>query len=593
METTRTFDLLDRYKANFMKDDAFAVKQNKQWIKYSTQEYIDNSYHFSYGLMEMGYKKGDKIASVSNNRPEWNFIDMGMAMVGVIHVPLYTSLSASDYEETLNHSDATMLIISDKVLLNKLKPVAAKIKAIKSMFTFDRIENEKHWTEIVELGKSNADKYKDELETIKSGINPGDFASLFYTSGTTGTSKGVMLSHDNLVRNFLAAAEIFGMTPEQKYLSILPLCHVGGRMGNYQTQYSGSSIYYAENMGTIAVDMNDIKPYGFDAVPRILEKIYDTIIAKGKKLTGMKKTIFFWAVKIGLKYRIPEESAWFYKKKLKLADKLIFSKWRAAIGGNVKFVGCGGASLQPTIERIFWAAGIKVLNMYGLTETSPVITINRQGLPDLRLGSVGTVIDGVEVKIAEDGEILCKGHDVMLGYYKNPELTKQVFTDDGWFRTGDIGFLEDGKYLKVTDRKKDLFKLSSGKFIVPQIIENKCKESIFIENIMVVGEHKKFASAIISPNFVYIKDWCKENNIPGESNLEIMEHSQIIDVFNKEVQKFNKTAAEFERIKRFKLVPDEWTPATGELSPTLKLKRKFITEKYQYLIDEIYVQQNY
>ena len=593
MEITRTFDLLSRYQTLFMKDDAFGVKQNKQWIKYSTQEYINFSYQFSYGLMAMGFKKGDKIASVSNNRPEWNFIDMGMSMIGAVHVPLYTSLSASEYEETLRHSDARMLIVSDKSLLQKLKPVVANINAIENTYTFDQIENEKHWSEIIELGKKNSDTFKEELEKIKADIKPNDFASLFYTSGTTGTSKGVMLSHNNLVRNFLAAAEIFGMKPEQKYLSILPLCHVGGRMGNYQTQYSGSSIYYAENMGTIAADMADIKPHGFDAVPRILEKIFDTIVAKGKKLKGMKKTIFFWAVKLGLKYRIPEESGWFYKRKLKLADKLIFSKWRAAIGGNVEAVGCGGASLQPNVERIFWAAGIKVLNMYGLTETSPVITINRKTLPDLRLGSVGTVIDGVEVKIAEDGEILCKGHDVMLGYYKDPELTKQVFTEDGWFRTGDIGFLEDGKYLKITDRKKEIFKLSSGKFIVPQAIENKYKESIFIENIMVVGEHKKFASALIAPNYVYIKDWCRENNISGENNYELLENAQIINVFNKEVQSFNKTAAEFEKIKRFKLVPDEWTPNTGELSPTLKLKRKFITEKYQTLIDEIYVQQNY
>ncbi len=590
MNITRTFDLLDRYREHFIKDDAFAFKQNKQWVKYSTQDYIDRSYQFAYGLMAMGFKKGDKITSVSNNRPEWNFIDMGMAMTGVVHVPLYTSLSAADYEETLRHSDARMLIVSDKILLHKLKPVAEKIPAIEHIYTFDVIENEKHWTEITELGKTQTETYKDELERIKQSIQPDDFASLFYTSGTTGTSKGVMLSHNNLVRNFLAAAEIFEMKPEQRYLSILPLCHVGGRMGNYQTQYSGSSIYYAENMGTIAVDMADIKPHGFDAVPRILEKIFDVIIAKGKKLKGMKKTIFFWAVNLGLKYRIPEESGWFYKRKLKLADKLIFSKWRAAIGGNVESVGCGGASLPAKIERIFWAAGIKVLNMYGLTETSPVITINRKTLPELRLGSVGTVIEGVEVKIADDGEILCKGHDVMLGYYKNPELTKQVFTDDGWFRTGDIGFLEDGRYLKVTDRKKEIFKLSSGKFIVPQAIENKYKESIFIENIMVVGEHKKFASALIAPNYLYIKDWCRENNIKGESNYELLENAQIIDVFNKEVQRLNKTAAEFERIKRFKLVPDEWSPATGELSPTLKLKRKFITEKYQKLIDEIYVQ---
>ncbi|MCD4791699.1 MAG: long-chain fatty acid--CoA ligase [Bacteroidales bacterium] len=591
MEITRTFDLLERYQNHFMKDDALAVKQNREWIKYSTQEYIDYSYNFSCGLLAMGLKKGDKIATISNNRPEWNCIDMGMAMIGVVHVPLYTSLSSDEYENILKHSDSRLVFVSDRILLKKLMPVIEKLNNIKGTYTFDDIDSQNHWTEIVSAGKKDTDKFKNEVEKIKSEIKPNDFASLIYTSGTTGVSKGVMLSHNNLVQNFLAAAEIFDLNPDQKYLSILPLCHVGGRMGNYQTQYSGCSIYYAENMGTIARDMKEIKPHGFDAVPRILEKIFDTIISKGKQLTGVKKKIFFWAVKVGLKFKPVGESNWFYRKKLSIADKLIFSKWREAIGGNVKLVGCGGAALQPRVERIFWAAGIKILNMYGLTETSPVITINRQHKPDLKLGTVGSLIDGVEMKIADDGEILCKGHNVMLGYYKNPELTKQVFTEDGWFRTGDIGTIEDNKFLKVTDRKKEIFKLSSGKFIVPQIIENKYKESLFIEHMMVIGEHEKFASAIIAPDYLYIKDWCKENNITENNNTELLNNNQLIDVFNKEIQKFNKTVSEFEKIKRFKLIPDEWTPTTGELSPTLKLKRKFISEKYQDQIDQIYPKQ--
>ena len=591
MEITRTFDLLTRYQNNFMKDDALAVKQSGKWVKYSTQQYIDFAYNMCYALLSMGFKKGDKIASVSNNRPEWNFIDMGMAMIGVVHVPLYTSLSSDEYENILKHSDARFVFISDKSLVKKLKPVIEKVSNVESYYTFDIIEGEKHWSEIVAVGKKNEEKYKDELEKIKSEIQPNDFASLIYTSGTTGTSKGVMLSHNNLVQNFLAAAEIFALTPEQKYLSILPLCHVGGRMGNYQTQYSGCSVYYAENMGTIARDMKEIKPDGFDAVPRILEKIFDTIISKGKKLTGAKKSIFFWAVKLGLKYKPIGESSWFYRKKLSIADKLIFSKWREAIGGNVKLVGCGGAALQARVERVFWAAGIKILNMYGLTETSPVITINRQHKPDLKLGTVGSLIDGVEIKIAEDGEILCKGHNVMLGYYKNPDLTKKVFTDDGWFCTGDIGTIDNNKFLNITDRKKEIFKLSSGKFIVPQIIENKYKESLFIEHMMVIGEQEKFASAIIAPDYVYIKDWCKENNIIADNNSELIENDLLKNVINKEIQKYNNTVAEFEKIKRYKLIPDEWTPATGELSPTLKLKRKYITEKYQDQIDQIYVKQ--
>ncbi len=592
MEITRTFDLLERYKDNFVKDDVLNVKKNKKWVKYSTQDYIDYSYYLSYGLLAAGLKKGDKVATISNNRPEWNFIDMATAMIGVIHVPLYTSLSTDEYENILKHSDSRFVFISDKKLLEKLNAAIKNVNTVEAVYTFDELENEKHWKEIVALGKKSKDYYKDELEKIKATIKPDDFASLIYTSGTTGTSKGVMLSHTNMVRNFLAAAEIFEMKPEQKYLSILPLCHVGGRMGNYQTQYSGCSIYYAENMGTIAADMRDIKPHGFDAVPRILEKILDTIIAKGKKLKGIKKTIFFWAVKVGFKYKPVGESTRFYQFKLRVADKLIFSKWREAIGGNIESVGCGGAALQPRAERIFWAAGIKVLNMYGLTETSPIITINRKYKPNLKLGTVGTLIDGVEVKIAGDGEILCKGHNVMLGYYKNPELTKQVITEDGWFHTGDIGVLEDGKFLKVTDRKKEIFKLSSGKFIIPQMIENKYKESLFIEHMMVVGEHEKFASAIIAPDYQYIKEWCKEKNITANSNAELLENETLMKAINKEIQKYNKTVAEFEKIKRFKLIPDEWTPVTGELSPTLKLRRKFISEKYKNQINQIYIKQS-
>jgi long-chain acyl-CoA synthetase len=400
-----------------------------------------------------------------------------------------------------------------------------------------------------------------------------------------------MLSHKNLVRNFLAAAEVFSLKPEDRFLSILPLCHVGGRMGNYQTQYSGSSIYYAESMATIAANMREIKPHGFDTVPRILEKVYDTVIAKGKKLKGIKKTLFFWAVNIGLRYKANRENGWFYEMKLKIANKLIFSKWREALGGNIRLVGCGGASLQPRLERIFWAAGIKVLNMYGLSETSPIITINRAEKPDLKLGTVGALIDGVEVKIAEDGEILCKGHNVMLGYYKDPELTESVFDEDGWFHTGDIGLLEDNKFLRITDRKKEIFKLSTGKFVAPQVIENKFKESIFIEQIMVVGEHQKFASAVISPNFLFLKEWTESKNLTYSNNEELIQLPEVLNVFNEEVKKINKTLSNPERINRIKLVPDEWSSATGELSPTLKLRRNFIKDKYKKLLDQVYVKQ--
>jgi long-chain acyl-CoA synthetase len=363
---------------------------------------------------------------------------------------------------------------------------------------------------------------------------------------------------------------------------------VGGRLGNYQTQFSGCSIYYTENMGTIAADMKDIQADGFDAVPRILEKIIDTVIAKGKKITGIKNKIFFWAVRLGFDYKTDDESSWFYKRKLKLADKLVFSKWREALGGKVKLVGCGGASLQPRIERIFWAAGIKVINMYGLTETSPIMTINRTEKPDLKLGSVGVVIDGVEVKIADDGEILCRGHNVMLGYYKDPELTRSVFDDEGWFHTGDIGQWEDGKFLKVTDRKKEIFKLSNGKFVAPQIIENRFKESLLIDQIMVVGEHEKFASALISPNFTNLQQWCEKENITAKDKSELINHPFVLKIFSAEINRMNQSLSDPERIVKFRLVTDEWSPSSGELSPTLKLRRRFISDKYHTMLEEVY-----
>ena len=589
MTVERTFDLLERYREKFSKEDALCSKQNGVWVEYSTADYIDYSYNFSYGLLDLGLQKGDKIITVSNNRSEWNFVDMGMSMIGVIHVPVFTSLSTAEYQHIISHSEARLIIVSDKKLFRIVNPAITASGRPVEIYSFDEIEGVQNWTEIVEAGKLSSTKHRQTVETLKSTIKPDDFASLIYTSGTTGAAKGVILTHRNLVSNFLAAASVFNLRPEDKYLSILPLCHVGGRLGNYQTQYSGTTIYYAESMGTIAANMAEIKPDGFDAVPRVLEKFYDVIISKGNKLDGVKKKIFFWAVGLGLKYKPFGENGWLYERKLKIADKLVFSKWRQALGGNVRIVGCGGASLQSRLERIFWAAGIKILNMYGLTETSPIITINRTEKGKVRLGSVGTVIEGVEVKIADDGEILCKGPNVTPGYYKESELTKQAFDQDGWFRTGDIGHIDDGKFLMVTDRKKEIFKLSNGKFIAPQIIENVFKESPIIDQIMVIGEHEKFASALISPDFKYLDDWKKMNNISDSTHEELIQHSAIQSLFSCEIENLNKKLSPFERLNRFRLVQDEWTPATGELSPTLKLKRHFIINKYKDHISQIYM----
>ncbi len=592
MTPTRTFDLLERALNIFPGNQALAEKVEGEWIFYTSEQYNEIAHQFACGLLEMGYKKGDKIVTVTNNRPQWNFVDMGMSLAGVVHVPVYTSMNDEEYRYILDHSDAKMVIVADQKLHDLIHPIAGKVKNVKHYFTFDEIKGAPRWLEVLEKGEAASEENQTMLEELKHSIVPDDLVSLIYTSGTTGTSKGVMLSHKNLIKNALAAAGVFNLTPQDRYLSIIPVCHVGGRMASYQTQYSGACIYYAESMGTIAINLKEIKATGFDAVPRILEKIYDSVIAKGRSLTGMKKRIFFWAVKLGLRYQPHGQNGWFYYKKLKIADKLIFTKWREALGGEAKMVGCGGASLQPRLERIFWASGLQIINMYGLTETSPIITINRVEKSACRLGSVGSLIDGVELKIAEDGEVLCKGHNVMLGYYKDPELTKQVLDEEGWFHTGDVGHLEDGKFLKITDRKKEIFKLSSGKYVAPQPIENRMKESSFIDQVMVVGEHEKFASALLVPDFKYLKEWCAARELTmGDKRDDIISLPEVIAAYNEEISKINKSLSEWERISRFRIVTDDWSPASGELSASLKLKRKVVMDKYPELLNSIYRKQ--
>ncbi len=592
MTPKRTFDLLERALKLFPGNQALAEKVEGEWIFYTSEQYNEIAHQFALGLLEMGFKKGDKIVTATNNRPQWNFVDMGMSLAGVVHVPVYTSMNVDEYRYILEHSDAKMVIVADQKLHDLINPIAGKVKNVKHYFTFDEIKGTPNWQEVIEKGKAAGKESLQKLSEIKDEIDSQDLVSLIYTSGTTGTSKGVMLSHENLIKNALAVHEVFNLTPQDRYLSIIPVCHVGGRMANYQTQYSGACIYYAENMGTIAINLKEIKATGFDAVPRIMEKIYDSVIAKGRSLTGMKKRIFFWAVKLGLRYEPHGRKGWLYYQKLKIADKLIFTKWREALGGEAKLVGCGAASLQPRLERIFWASGLKIINMYGLTETSPVITINRIEKSDCRLGTVGTLIDGVELKIAEDGEVLCKGHNVMLGYYKDPDLTNQAIDEEGWFHTGDVGHLEDGKFLKITDRKKEIFKLSSGKYVAPQPIENSMKESFFIDQVMVVGEHEKFASALLVPDFKYLKEWCAARKLePGNKHDEIIRMPEVISAFNKEVARINKTLSDWERINRFRIVADEWSPVSGELSASLKLKRRVVLEKYPELLESIYKKQ--
>jgi long-chain acyl-CoA synthetase len=589
MEITRTFDILEYYKTEYIdKVDAFVGKEKGFWKKYSSADYIDNVDNISYGLLSLGLEKGDIVATISNNRPEWNFMDMGMAQAGIIHTPIYPTISNEDYTYIINHCRPKLIVVSDSYLYERIKPIALKINSVKDIYSINEIKGVKNWIEIKKAGEINSTKYAGKLKEIRDSIGPHDTVTLLYTSGTTGNPKGVMLSHDNIMSNIRSVSKVFHFNQTDRTLSFLPINHVFERTVNYYFQSRGLSIFYAENLGTITDNLREVKPNVFITVPRLLEKVYDKIIGKGRELKGIKRTVFFWSIKIGLRYKRKKTNGLFYNFKLKIADRLVFTKWRAALGGNVDLIVSGGAALQPRLARIFNAAGIPLIEGYGLTETSPVIAVNNISTGEIKLGTVGPPLIGVQVKISEDGEILCKGPNVMQGYYKEPELTKQAIDREGWFHTGDIGILEDNKYLKITGRKKEIFKLSSGKYVSPQVIENRFKESTFIEQIMVVGENQKFASAVISPNFQLLHNWCSLNGINYRDNRELIQNNEVVQLYQQEVNILNKQLGQAEKIKRFRLVHEEWSPLTGELSPTLKLKRRLLVEKYSYLLKEIF-----
>ncbi len=587
MEVTRTFDLIDLGCKVCPREVMFGGKHGNGWVTYSTEAVRELTDLFSCGMMALGYTKGDHIATITPNKAEWNIVDHGLAQAGMIHIPVYPTIGHDEYVYILDHSGAKAVFIGNKLIYNKVSPVASKIPSITALYSFDQFNGLMTFDDIIEEGRKNREKYMGELSTIRDSIKPSDMVTIIYTSGTTGNPKGVMLSHNNLISNAIAtsAAHEFGLG--FRALSFLPLCHVYERMMNYHFQYKGTSIYYLENMGAIADTMREIKPHIANTVPRLLEKIYDNIINKGKNLPWLKKQIFFWAVTLGLKFRLRGNTR-FYRFRLGIARKLVFNKWKEALGGELRILISGGAALQSRLERIYWAAGIPVLQGYGLTETSPVIAVNPHRIADIKFETVGPVLDGVQVKIADDGEILCKGPNVMMGYYREPELTAEVIDSGGWFHTGDIGRIEDGRFLRITDRKKEMFKLSAGKYISPQVIENKLKESIFIEQAMVIGENEKFASALISPNFTFLHDWCSIHRIQYRDNTDLVEIPEVIERFAREVREINKNLGEFEQIKRFRLVTEEWTPQTGELSPTLKLRRNILTGRYQNIINEIY-----
>lgn len=586
MEVKRTFDIIDLNIEKYPREQALSGKKGSTWMHYSTEDFKEMSLRVSYGLMASGLKKGDKVATITGNRPEWNFVDMGLSQAGMIHVPIYPTIGPEEYKYIFKHSEVKVIFISNAGIYKRIKDVIEENKNIQAVYSFDDVDELKSFDEILELGKASKEKYADEVEKIKEGIKPEDLLTIIYTSGTTGQSKGVMLSHNNLVSNFTNVGHIHPFGYGDRAMSFLPLCHVFERMVNYHYYYSGISISYVENMGTITEFIKVVKPNVMTAVPRLLEKVYDGIINKGKNLSGIKKRLFFWAVNLGHRFELEGKSV-FYKFKLGIARKLIFSKWQEALGGNLGLMISGSAALQQRLSRIFWAAGLPVIEGYGLTETSPVITVNQFKKGQVMFGTVGLAIPGVEIKIADDGEILTKGPHTMQGYYKAPELTKEVLKD-GWIHTGDIGTFVDGRFLKITDRKKEIFKLSAGKYIAPQMIENKLKESFFIEQAMVIGENEKFASAIIMPNFTFLHDWCSIHKIQYQNNQELVELKEVVARFQKEVNEINKSSGDHEKIKRFRLIPDTWAPESGELSPTLKLRRNVLKTKYLKIIEEIY-----
>jgi long-chain acyl-CoA synthetase len=587
IEITRIFDIPYYQLEAYNLQKALVTKSNNKWHALSTQEYIDKANAISRGLLKLGIQPNDKIALISStNRTEWSVMDIGILQIGAQDVPIYPTISKEDYEYVLNHSEATYCFVSDVGVLEKLNQIKGNTK-LKEIYTFDEIKGEKNWTEVLELGKDTSNQ--DVVEDRKTNVKPEDLATIIYTSGTTGRPKGVMLSHNNLVSNVLASKKRVPLDYGNDIaLSFLPICHVFERMILYLYQYCGVTIYFAESIEKLSVNAQEIKPNVMTAVPRLYEKIYDKIYTKGAELTGIKKKLFFWAINLGLKYEPYGANGWWYEKQLGLARKLIFTKWQAALGGELKIMVSGSVALQPRLTRVFAAAGMPIMEGYGLTETSPVTSVNDINNKGFKIGTVGRVIEDVEVKIADDGEILVKGPNVMMGYYKDPEKTAEVMTGD-YFHTGDKGEIDVDGMLKITGRKKEMFKTSGGKYVVPNLLENEFKQSLFIEQIMVVGEGEKMPAALIQPNFEYIKNWIEEEKVAVGTSYEAIANSDIIiKKIQEEVATCNEKFGNWERIKRFELTPNVWSIDGGELTPTMKMKRQVITKIYQDLYDKIY-----
>lgn len=587
MEITRLFDFPYHQLETNNLPDALCTKVNGEWIKTSTQEYIDKANAFSRGLLRLGVKPNDKIAVISmTNRTEWHICDVGILQIGAQNVPMYPTISAEDYAYVLNHSESKYVFVSCTETLAKVREAQDKVPSLQGVYSFDDIDGCDNWQQVLDQGAN--DSNQPEVQALMDSVKTDDLATLIYTSGTTGRPKGVMLSHRNIVSNAISSTERVPTAGEGiKALSFLPICHIYERMITYLYQYNSVAIYFAESLETISDNLKEVKPEIMTAVPRLLEKVYDKIIAKGADLTGIKKKLFFWAVDVGLEYEPYGKNGWLYERKLAIARKLIFSKWQEALGGNLKVIASGSAALQPRLARIYNAAQMGVMEGYGLTETSPVCSVNDMRGGNFRIGTVGKLIKDVEVKIAEDGEILVKGPNVMLGYYKDAEKTNEVLKN-GYFHTGDIGHIDEDGFLKITDRKKEMFKTSGGKYVAPQLLENRFKQSRFIEQIMVIGEGQKMPAALIQPNFEFLEDWAKMKNVTYTSQKDLIANPEVQARYQKEVDEANESFAKWEKVKAFRLTPDAWTVESGHLTPTMKLKRKIIKENYVHLYNDIY-----
>jgi long-chain acyl-CoA synthetase len=585
-EITRIFDFPYHQLKTYNLEKAFTTKYHGEWHSISSQEYVDQANAISRGLLRLGIQPNDKIAVISStNRTEWNVLDIGVLQTGAQNVPIYPTICKEDYEYILNHSEAIYCFVSDVEILEKLNPIKDKTK-LKGVFTFDDVADEKSWKEVLELGKDTSNQ--NEVEDRKANVTSEDLATLIYTSGTTGKPKGVMLSHNNLVSNVLDSEKRVPFNyGHSKSLSFLPVCHVFERMILYLYQHCGVEIYFAESIEKMSDNLKEVQPNVMTAVPRLYEKVFDKIVAKGSELSGIKKALFFWAVNLGLKYEPYGANGWWYESQLKLARKLIFSKWKEGLGGKLDLMVSGSAALQPRLTRVFAAAEMPIMEGYGLTETSPVISVNDMRDGGFRIGTVGRIINNVDVKIAEDGEILVKGPNVMKGYYKDPEKTAEVMTGD-YFHTGDIGEIDKDGFLKITDRKKEMFKTSGGKYVAPALLENQFKQSRFIEQIMVIGEGEKMPAALIQVNYEFVEEWAKRHHLKFNSNEEIASNQKLRDRIQEEIDEANQKFGHWEQIKKFEITPNAWTIEDGHLTPTMKMKRKVIKEIYKDLIEKIY-----